>query len=270
MDSTVRHPTNEVLTSAHAVSQRGTRRLNNQDSYLIDECLNMFVVADGVGGYTGGEIASAVACEQLVDVFDASLLKLNAAITMDRHELITNAVKRCFQSADRRILCERSMQPLLADMATTALLAYIDTHSVLHGNSAGCLYVGNAGDSRALMIRLGNATQLSNDHTIAAGLQREGIISEDEAAYHPGRHSLYMNLGGNLYDGPEVCSCDVYENDRIVLITDGITAVLSNCQIADFVSNAPDSCTAAIRIVDEALEHGAGDDLTCVVVEVQR
>lgn len=269
MDSAVHRPTKTLSTCAGAVSRQGTRRVNNQDAFLIDEFLNMFVVADGVAGSDGGEIASAIACGQILDVLDIELSKLNANDSGNRARKIEQAIRHCFRAADRRILCERSMEPFLSQMASTALLTYIDTDANAGQGADGRLFVGNAGDSRALLIRSGNATQLTNDHTIAAGMQREGLISEDEAEHHPWRSTLYMHLGGSLYDGPEVFSCDVRDSDRIVLMTDGISRALSNSQIADVVATSLDPVSAAIRVVDEALEHGAGDDVTCVVVEVR-
>lgn len=269
MDSTVHYPPHGATTTAGAISKRGARRQNNQDAFLIDEYLSMFVVADGVAQSAGGEIASAIACGQILDVLEATLPKVDAAGPADRRTLIENAIRNCFRAADRRIQCERSMEPFLSKMETTALLGFVDRDFDATGDDRARLYVGNAGDSRALLVRYGRAVQLTNDHTIAAGLMREALISEAEAERHPGKNMLYMNLGGSLFDGPEIDSCDAVEGDRLVLMTDGITKTLDNEEVAEIVSAAPDAETAAVSLASRAIEFGATDDVTCVVVEIR-
>lgn len=268
--SSVLHPGNYSLTtSAGAVSHAGVRRTNNQDAFLTDEDLNAFVVADGVAGSAGGEIASAIACSQILDVFEDEFEKIG---DVDREESINSAISKAFHAADRRIICERTMQPFLCHMATTALLAFVDTHSATAGTrpGEGRLYVGNAGDSRAILIRGGTVTQLTHDHTIAVGLEEAGLLNHEEALRHPGRNALYMNLGGSLYDGPQLFSCHVCEGDRLVLVTDGITAAMTNSEIADAMASESDAQSAANHLAFEAIEEGAGDDVTCVVVQIRK
>lgn len=269
MDSTVHYPSHGAMTTAGAISKRGVRRQSNQDAFLIDEYLRMFVVADGVAQSIGGEIASSIACEQILNLLEATLPEIDAADPAQRCTVIENAIRNCFRAADRRIQCERSMEPFLSKMATTAVLAFVDREFDATGDDRARLYVGNAGDSRALLVRYGRAIQLTNDHTIAAGLVREGLISEAEAERHPGKHMLYMHLGGSLFDGPEIDSCDVVEGDRLVLMTDGISKVLDNEEVAEIVSASLDADTAAISLKNRAIDFGATDDVTCVVVEIR-
>lgn len=269
--SSALHPENYSLTTAcGAVSRCGVQRMSNQDSYLTDECLQMFVLADGVAGSAGGEIASALACGQILDTFENELSKIQQED--DRQASINAAVSQSFRSADRRIVCERTMEPFLSGMATTALLAFVDSciDSAAPAMGKGRLYIGNAGDCRALLVRMGEATQLTHDHTIAAGLEEAGLLDHEQALNHPGRSILYINLGGSLYDGPQLSSCCVQEGDRLVLMTDGITGVLGNDDVASIVAATPGAEAAANRLADTAVQKGAGDDVTCVVVDIQK
>jgi len=267
MGSTIYPVHAQSVVDVGALSECGRRRLHNQDSFLIDEYLRLFAIADGIGGCTGGDVASRIACEHIVDLLDVSLENLRRDDVPDRDEAIRSAITRTFQSADRRIQCEQSLDLRVAQMGTTAVLVYVDTGEDGFTDQQQ-LYVGHVGDSRALLIRDGQATQLTTNHTLAVGLYEAGVISADEALRHPGRNTLYKFLGGELHDGPQVVSCPVYDSDRIVLVTDGVTGVLDNSQVAKLVDSIFDSEIAAACLVDEAISRGASDDVTAIVIRI--
>lgn len=267
MSSTIHQLTQGVL-DVGAMSECGRRRQHNQDFYLIDDDMLVYAVADGIGGHVGGDIASHIACEQIIDLLGASLDNIRRNDTADCDEAIRHAIIRSFQSADRRIVCEQSLDPRYAQMGTTAVVAHVavgrdDSFAVTRQ-----LYIGHAGDSRALLVRDGRATQLTTSHTLATGLLEAGVITQEQALRHPGRHTLYLFLGGELHDAPELVSCPVVAADRIVLLTDGITGVLDNQQVAKLVDGIFDSEIAAACLVDEAISRGATDDVTAIVIRV--
>ena len=144
-------------TAVGAVSRRGVRRKNNQDAFIIDRDLSMYVVADGIGSLAGGEVASAVACAQITDLLEHQIDQITGDAESGRHVAIQSAIRNSFRDADSRIVCEQSMDPFLSRMATTALLAYIDVENKTSSAAPTRkrLYVGNVGDSRALLIRDG-------------------------------------------------------------------------------------------------------------------
>ena len=271
MGSTVDHQTSYSATAVGAVSRRGTSRQNNQDAFLVDEYLSMYVVADGIASLAGGEAASAIACAQITDLLEDALNRIDVNVDCGRHTAIESAIRNCFRSADRRIVCEQSMEPFLSRMGTTALLAYVDAgndHS-LTPVTEHRLYVGNVGTCRALLVRDGDVNQLTHDHTLVFGLREAGTISaKKEAMRHPGYNELYMYLGGAICDGPEIYSCPVFDGDRVVLMTDGITRVLDNEHVAALVAGVADVDSAADILADSAFEQGDGDDLTCLVIDI--
>ena len=259
-------------TAVGAVSRQGVRRKNNQDAFIIDTDLSMYIVADGVGSLAGGEVASAVACTRIADLLERQIDRIRIDAESDRHVAVQSAIRKCFRDADRTIVREQSTDPLLSRMATTALLAYVDVDTENENSAAAPtrnrLYVANVGDSRALLLRDGEVTQLTHDHTISVGLRDAGIISEEQARRHPDANTLYMYLGGAIFDGPEISSCPVFGGDRVVLMTDGITRPMDNQLVADLVTSVEDAKLAAIHVADAAMEHGSGDDVTCLVVDV--
>ena len=270
MGSTVDHRTYYSTTAVGAVSRRGARRQNNQDAFLVDEYLSMYVVADGLASLAGGEVASAIACAQITDLLEDALNRIDVDADCARQTAIPSAIRNCFRAADRRIICEQSMEPFLSRMGTTALLAYID---VEREDSPATLpeyflYLGNVGSCRALLVRDGDVSQLTHDHTLAFGLRDAGNISAEQAMRHPGDNELHMYLGGAIHDGPEIYSCPVFHGDRVVLMTDGITRVLDNEQAAALVTSIADVDSAANILADAAFEHGASDDVTCLVISV--
>ncbi|MEO2026254.1 MAG: PP2C family serine/threonine-protein phosphatase [Fuerstiella sp.] len=271
MGSTLEHQRLCDVTAAGAVSRCGARRQNNQDAFIADEDLAMYVVADGIGSLAGGEVASAIACCEIISLQEHSIDWHNVDSDSGRHAAIRSAIRDCFRAADKRIVCEQSMGPFWSRMGTTALLAYVD---VEHDDSPATsptyrLYVGNVGACRALLVRDGEVSQLTHDHTLAFGLREAGVISEEQAIRHPGCNELYMYLGGAICDGPEIYSCPASYGDRVILMTDGITRVLDNQQVVELVSSVADVDAAASILADEAVEHGAGDDVTCVVIDIQ-
>lgn len=104
MSSVFPSENHSLITSAAAVSRCGVLRPNNQDAYLADEYFNMFVVADGVGGSAGGEVASALACGQILDVLEGELNRVSEI--EDRHDAICAAISKSFRAAERRIICD--------------------------------------------------------------------------------------------------------------------------------------------------------------------
>lgn len=271
MEPAIYHRLQDCVAQTGSASECGRRRNDNQDSYLVDDEMQLCVVADGIGGHMGGNVASQIACEHIADLMEVALENIRRDPVVDRKSAICSALASSFRSADRRIICEQSLNLRQSQMGTTALAAFVDvSHSA--GDSVPRqhqLYIGHVGDSRALLIRDGQAIQLTTVHTLATGLLEAGVITAEQALRHPGRNTLYMFLGGELHDGPQIESCPVYDSDRIVLMTDGITDVLQNQQIAKLLENIYDSEIAAACLVDEAISSGAGDDVTCVVISIR-
>ena len=236
-----------TVVRAAVVSDVGQRRQNNEDSAHADD--RLFAVADGVGGYHGGEIASATAIDALRDHFAASP-------TVDQLEAAVLEAGRAVQ--------ERSLSdPELRQMGTTlSAVALVDSPE------GDVFAIAHIGDSRIYLLRDGELSQLTYDHTVPEDLRRAGQLSAAEAAVDPRRHIITRVLGANGEYAPDMQTLVPYTGDRLLLCSDGLTDEVNDNQIASTLRGVADTEEAARRLVDMANDRGGRDNITVVVVDV--
>jgi len=232
---------------ASGKSDKGRVRSSNQDSGYAGN--NLFVVADGMGGHAGGDIASALATQRVGKIDDVYPSK-NKAV---------NALVGEMTEANKQLVDTVSSFSYLEGMGTTmdALL--------FSGNTASIVHIG---DSRVYWLRDGVMTQVTKDHTFVQKLIDAGRITPEEALYHP-RRNVLMKVLGDSQQEPEfdVHHIDVQPGDRFLLCSDGLCGVVpepiieENMKISN-LDEAPD------LLVAEAKEYGAPDNVTVIIVEV--
>lgn len=234
-------------TSA-AVSHVGKIRSNNQDSGYAGA--HLFVVADGMGGHAGGDVASAIAVTRIAET--------------DREYTSPNDAEFALQSA------------LLA--ANALLAETVFEHSELTGMGttvSGILRVGNhvalahIGDSRIYLYRGGALKQITNDHTFVQRLVDSGRITPEEAAVHP-RRSVLMRVLGDVDASPEIDTTvlETRPGDRWLLCSDGLSSYVAEERISAVLATSSHAEDAALRLVRESLDQGAPDNVTVVLVDV--
>jgi PPM family protein phosphatase len=230
-------------------SDIGRVRSNNQDSFLAREDAGIWVVADGMGGHRGGEIASRLACEAM-----------DRTYTTHTVEGLIHAV----EVANADVYHTGSGDPDLAGMGTTIVtIALVDD-----GRGENVLAIANVGDSRAYRMAGNELDQLTNDHSLVADLVREGSLSPEEAAVHPQRNILTRVLG--VYDDVPVDVVTVipHNGDRYVLCSDGLFNEVPEAAIASVLRRLVDPADAANELIRLANEGGGRDNVTVVVVDV--
>jgi protein phosphatase len=221
-------------------------RTVNQDSALCGA--TVFAVADGMGGHAGGEIASSTA----VAVLEGALGSVGSP------EGLVEAIR----SANEAILSASLDDPSLAGMGTTLVAA------TLVGTADGdVLVIANVGDSRAYLFHDGRLRQVTDDHSLAAEMVRNGDISDVEAARHPQRHVITRALGIDGTVDVDLFELRLGSGDRILLCSDGLTNELSDEEITRVLSSEDDPVTAAEDLVRRANAHGGADNITVVVVD---
>ena len=234
--------------SAAAISHTGRVRQNSQGSGYSGS--NLFVVADGMGGHAGGDVASALAIQRLQHLdhpypaTSVAELSLQQAIAEAATDLIETVRER----------------PELAGMGTTvSALAMIDDYAV----------IAHIGDSRIYLYRGDQLTQITTDHTFVQRLVDSGRITEEEARYHP-RRSVLMRVLGDMSADPEVDTfiMQTLPGDRWLLCSDGLSGVVEDSHTAKVMGQGFTPKRTIDLLLKQALDAGAPDNVTAILVDV--
>lgn len=236
------------VKASAAVSHVGKVRSTNQDSGYAGH--QLFVVADGMGGHAGGDVASAIAIKALTNADFAYETPTEAA------KVVADAVIQ----ANRDISATVLEHAELTGMGTTftGIAICEDTVAVSH-----------IGDSRLYLLRAGELSQITTDHTFVQRLVDAGRITEDEARVHP-RRSVLMRVLGDVESAPEIDSLllTTHEGDRWMLCSDGLSGVVPFEEIRELLTGSDGAKPAADRLVKAALDGGAPDNVTVIVVDM--
>jgi protein phosphatase len=237
----------------------GCQRENNEDSYGYWEPASdadfkkvgrLAIVADGMGGHEGGQIASRLAVETFTKTYAG-------AADSDPAKRLLTALKE----AHRRIQQRAKKNPHLSSMGTTCTaLALIDT----------CLYFVHVGDSRLYLLREGKLRILSRDHTLVAQLLEKGLIQPEQAQDHPQKHVLTSALGvpddEMEIDAPSE-PLPLHKNDVLMICTDGLWGQMTSSEIEQ-VLTSKSPATACLSLVELAKKHGGPDNITLQIARV--
>lgn len=233
-----------------AITDTGYERDLNEDRYFVLETkLGIFWgVLDGLGGMAGGEVAAQVAMDAFLrEVSDASE-------NDDPEELLIRATREA-----NRVIILRRQNPNFSGMGTTLVAALITPNR---------LYVANVGDSRAYIVKDGEISQITVDHTLVQQYVDMGKLSPSEALSHPESHVLTKCLGSDHKLVPDLFTFGIYKNslcDTLVLCTDGLYSMVSESELVEIIrSNSPQ--TAAIKLVELAKHRGGFDNITVAVI----
>lgn len=234
--------------SSAAISHTGKVRSNNQDSGYAGS--NLFVVADGMGGHAGGDVASSLAVARL------EALDQPYASTSEAERALRDAIS----DAAHELVDTVRLRPELAGMGTTvSALVMVDQYAV----------IAHIGDSRVYLYRDDTLTQITTDHTFVQRLVDSGRITPEEARYHP-RRSVLMRVLGDMDTDPELDTfiMPTQPGDRWLLCSDGLSGVVDDAHTAKALSlGLPPGRTADI-LLKQALDGGAPDNVTIVLVDV--
>jgi serine/threonine protein phosphatase PrpC len=225
----------------------GLLRQRNEDSFVAEYPL--FAVADGLGGHVGGEVASRVALERLAQ----------ATTTDGPEDTISERLREAIHEANRAVGERASNEPRLTGMGTT-LTAVVVGRDRLH--------LGHVGDSRAYLLRDGDLRALTEDHTLVQRMVREGRLTPEQAGVHPQRSVLTRALG--IEDDLEVdqTTVEVTAGDRLLLCSDGLTAMVDDEDIQKILVGEEDPQAASNALVEAANAAGGQDNITTIVLDV--
>jgi len=237
-------------------------RPENEDSALADEAGMFFVVADGMGGHAAGEVASAMAVEEIRRALDATRGQVKSFIegpTDDGRKQLVAVLEKSVQTTHQAVFERGSRESDKKGMGTTLDVLLIA------GDEA---FVAHVGDSRTYLIRSGSIAQVTTDHTVAEVLVIEGKLTAEEARMSPLRTILINAIGVSPEVGVELAHIRLRRGDKILLCSDGLHDYFpSELELGDLLSEA-DGDKSLAKVIDLAKERGGHDNITGILVEV--
>ena len=236
--------------SSAAGSHVGLIRPQNEDSYLCEHPL--YAVADGLGGHAAGEVASALVIERLAQ------LSLDDTTTTTTTDDAQQELAEAVRDANRRIHRSAAEDPQHAGMGTTV------TAAVAVGDT---LCFAHVGDSRGYLLRGGELSRITEDHTPVQRAVRAGVISAEEALHHPSRHVLAQAVGLDVDVEVDTPRVDLQAGDRVVLCTDGMTDPIPDADIPGVIGDADTPDAAVEVLITASLQRGGPDNVTIVVID---
>jgi PPM family protein phosphatase len=231
-----------------AATDVGRMRKNNEDSYLSSK--PVAAVADGMGGHSAGEVASAIAIEELAALRDRGPWENETAATDD--------LKQAILRANRRIREMAASDRKLNGMGTT-LVALLEDGDMVH--------MANVGDSRGYLLRQGELSQVTVDHSLVQELVDDGRLSPEDAERHPQRSVITRALGIDPEVEFDLFTYKLQVGDRLLLCSDGLSDVVEPAQIRKVLLRIPSAQRAARELVTVANEQGGPDNITVIVVD---
>ncbi len=250
----MRNYSSEIQSSGLSVI--GPVREDNQDAIHLPDHENLtgpgllFAVADGMGGYAHGGIASLLALEALSSTL----------ATSSGRAPVHKVLRRAVATANLRVY-RKAQQLGAGHMGTTLTAAYI------LGNR---LYLTHVGDSRAYLIRNGQAVCLSTDHTAVGDMVRSKLLSSDKIRTHAQRSILTKAVGLSLFIQPDISEHRLQEDDRFVLCSDGVWSVVQDEDLAQIASDDSSMERISQRLIDLAIQNKTDDNASVVVFHMKR
>lgn len=236
----------------NALTDIGLVRRENQDACYTSErpvgnLPNLFIVADGMGGYQGGKQASERALQTMIQ-----------SIENDTETEVFKVLDKAIQDANRRVFCEANEESSLQGMGTTVVAATIVDNK---------LYVANVGDSRLYTVSPGMITQITKDHSLVEEMVRLGELERSKARSHPKKNMITRAVGAL-----EDCKADFFEvrlkeEESVLMCSDGLTNMLDDEQIRNIMNSQRDVIEKSEKLVEAAKNSGGEDNITVVVIE---
>lgn len=236
-------------------TDKGKTRKDNEDSLFVIPDKKIFMVADGVGGQSSGELASRMTVGYM-----AQYVAFNPIEQAKTEDELRAYFKTLFAGANTLVYEKAISEPGHIGMATTAVLCYIRKDMA---------YFVNVGDSRAYLIRDGKHYQITEDHSFVQTMIREGHISKEDAANRPDRNMITRAIGGDEQVHPDFFTVELYKGDTIILCSDGLHGEVEDDDIAELASSMSTMHMLAKTLVEKANAAGGSDNISVVCIRVQ-
>jgi serine/threonine protein phosphatase PrpC len=251
------------VIKAHGMSDPGPVRKINEDGFAIEDDLQLFVVADGMGGHAAGEVASSLAIESIVGFIRRSNDDADCSWPYGIEPTLSmggNRLRTAIHLANRRVFRAAEKYDEYTGMGTTVVCALI---------SGNRLTVGHAGDSRLYLLSNGTISRLTVDDTWATALAADPQAAGTDVANHPMRHVLTNVIGARDQAEVHLLEHELSNGDTLLLCSDGLHNALDDDQLGELMSGNGSLPDLARRMIDAALANGSRDNVTAVVVRCE-
>lgn len=237
----------------------GMKREHNEDSFLVNEDLGLFVVCDGMGGHAGGETASRLAVQTIERELISAKLRADdpfcAQVALAESPL-AGALREALEGACAAVFRTSRANPELAGMGTTCISL------LLHGDHA---ILGHVGDSRAYLVRDGEVWQLSEDHSLVNEQVRAGLLTQEEARHSRLKNIITRSVGFEEDVLVDVMGVETRAGDRFLLCSDGLSNLVESDEIRDALGH-DDLSKVPEMLIELANSRGGDDNITVIAV----
>lgn len=245
---------------SYGLSDVGKKRTRNEDSFLIKADLQLYVIADGMGGHSGGEYASRLAVGTLEEVLqslnsdpDATVI---SGVNSEEAEC-GDRLKYAIQVASQKIFDQALYDIDLKGMGTTITAVMIEKDIA---------YIANVGDSRAYLVRKGGLKQITTDHSLVVEQMKAGLIAEKDVRKHTMKNIITRSVGYQEEVEIDLCKIPLQASDKILLCSDGLSNAVDDQEIKRIVSSN-DVQTACRELIQLANINGGEDNITVVLCQ---
>jgi serine/threonine protein phosphatase PrpC len=241
----------------------GRKRSQNEDSFLVDQDLNLFIVADGMGGHAAGEIASNIAAKEVKKIFQdnqALLTKFKEDPIKSNRWAVKELMDKAIQAANERVYQLSRLDPQRKKMGTTlTCFLLLENHGL----------IGHVGDSSIHLIRNKNIHQLTDDHTLAHLYISQGRLTKKEAEKSPYQNVLTRAVGVQEWIQADLIDFELEPDDQFIMASDGLTGYLSPLEIQEYVRTVEIDQVPPSMIL-AANEKGGRDNITVVAIQIEK
>lgn len=251
----------EVSGQSHV----GMKRTTNEDNLLLLAEERLFVVADGMGGHSAGEVASRIAVEELAEFFRMTSddLEITWPFKMDRQKTYDeNRLATAVKLANLRIFEKASSDQKYKGMGTTIVTVYFAKDSEV--------VVGHVGDSRVYFFRDNTLRQLTEDHSLLNDYLKAKKLTPEEIEAFPHKNVIVRALGMKETVTVDVNRIEPKDGDIFLLCTDGLSGMVPDTKIEELLRSQPDLNRACAQLIDAANANGGTDNVTCVLAQYHR
>ena len=245
------------------LSDIGTKRQTNEDSYLVDPEKELYLVADGMGGQTAGAVASKLTVSVISDFIEKAEQPSELTWPFGYNNDLPhqhNVLKTAILLANSRVRQKAEEMEKDARIGTTLIAVWVQQQTALYSH---------AGDSRLYLLKKGELTQLTEDHSLVQEQLNRGIITREEMEDHALRHVVTRSIGGRENVEVEVQELPLAVGDQLLLCSDGLSSSLGNEDISRILQAEADLKIACEQLIRSALEAGSKDNITALLLRLK-